>query len=327
MPRPRPPFPANSGLWAKPSNINNVDTWGNVSAIMQNSAEWFAKYGTELSKGTKTFSLAGKVKRTGLIEVPMGIKLGEIINGIGGGIVDDKQFKAVQTGGPAGGCLPASLSDLSVDYEALTKAGSIMGSGGLVVADEDTCMVDLARYFLAFTQSESCGKCVPCRVGTRHLLRILEGICKGEGKPGDIETLEQLCTLVRSASLCGLGQNAPNPVLTTIKYFRHEYDAHINEKRCPALQCAALVNYYILPDKCQGCMICHRNCPAAAIKGGRRMVHVVDQEKCIKCGTCYEMCPSRFGAIVKVSGQKVEVPAEPIPVKAAPASGQGEAKG
>ena len=324
MPRPRPPFPAISGLWGKPTNINNVDTWGNVSAIMQKGSDWYSTYGSAASKGTKTFSLAGKVVRTGLIEVPLGTKLSDIINGIGGGVLDGKQFKGVQTGGPSGGCIPASLIDLPVDYESLTKAGSIMGSGGLVVTDEDTCMVDLARYFLTFTQSESCGKCVPCRVGTRHLLSILERITRGQGKPEDMTTLENMANLIKSASLCGLGQGAPNPVLTTLKYFRSEYEAHINEKRCPALACPALVNYYILPDKCQGCMICHRNCPADAIKGGRRMVHVIDQEKCIKCGTCYEMCPSRFQAIVKVSGQKVEVPAEPIPVKGA--ADQGEAK-
>jgi NADH-quinone oxidoreductase subunit F len=316
MPRPRPPFPAQSGLWDKPTNINNVDTWGNVSAIMQKGAEWYAGYGTATSKGTKTFALAGKVTRTGLIEVPLGIRLGDIIYEVGGGILGGKRFKAVQTGGPSGGCLPASLLDLPVDYESLTKAGSIMGSGGMVVTDEDTCMVDMARFFLSFTQAESCGKCVPCRVGTRQMLNILERITHGEGQPGDIEQLERLGQLVQSASLCGLGQTAPNPVLTTLRYFRDEYEAHIYEKRCPALYCPALVAYYILPDKCEGCMICQRNCPVEAIAGGRRLVHVIDQEKCIKCGTCLEMCPKRFNAVVKVSGQKIEVPKEPIPVVA-----------
>jgi len=316
MPRPRPPFPAQSGLWGKPTNINNVDTWGNVSAILQKGADWYSGYGTATSKGTKTFALAGKVTRTGLIEVPLGIRLGDIIEKVGGGILGGKRFKAVQTGGPSGGCLPASLLDLPVDYESLTKAGSIMGSGGMVVADEDTCMVDLARFFLSFTQAESCGKCVPCRVGTRQMLKILERITHGEGQPDDIAILERVGQLVRSASLCGLGQTAPNPVLTTLRYFRDEYEAHIYEKRCPALSCAALIAYYILPDKCQGCMICHRNCPVEAIAGGRRLVHVIDQDKCIKCGTCLEMCPKRFSAVVKVSGQTIEVPREPIPVVA-----------
>jgi NADH:ubiquinone oxidoreductase subunit F (NADH-binding)/NAD-dependent dihydropyrimidine dehydrogenase PreA subunit len=325
MPRPRPPFPAQSGLWGKPTNINNVDTWGNVSAILQKGADWYAGYGTATSKGTKTFALAGKVTRTGLIEVPLGIRLGDIIEKVGGGILGGKRFKAVQTGGPSGGCLPASLLDLPVDYESLTKAGSIMGSGGMVVADEDTCMVDLARFFLSFTQAESCGKCVPCRVGTRQMLRILERITHGEGQPDDIEILERVGQLVRSASLCGLGQTAPNPVLTTLRYFRDEYEPHIYEKRCPALSCAALIAYYILPDKCQGCMICQRNCPVEAIAGGRRLVHVIDQEKCIKCGTCLEMCPKRFSAVVKVSGEKIEVPKEPIPVVAGKAKEEAKA--
>jgi NADH-quinone oxidoreductase subunit F len=325
MPRPRPPFPAQSGLWDKPTNINNVDTWGNVSAILQKGAEWYAGYGTATSKGTKTFALAGKVTRTGLIEVPLGIRLGDIIYEVGGGILGGKRFKAVQTGGPSGGCLPASLLDLPVDYESLTKAGSIMGSGGMVVTDEDTCMVDMARFFLSFTQAESCGKCVPCRVGTRQMLNILERITRGEGQPGDIEQLERLGQLVRSASLCGLGQTAPNPVLTTLRYFRDEYEAHIYEKRCPALYCPVLIAYYILPDKCEGCMICRRNCPVEAIAGDRRLVHVIDQEKCIKCGTCLEMCPKRFNAVVKVSGQKIEVPKEPIPVVAGKAKEEAKA--
>ncbi len=314
MPRPRPPFPAQSGLWGKPTNINNVDTWGNVSAILQRGAEWYSKYGTETSKGTKTFALAGKVVRTGLIEVPLGIRLGDIINEIGGGIANGKSFKAVQTGGPSGGCLPANMLDLPVDYESLTKAGSIMGSGGMVVCDEDTCMVDLARFFLSFTQHESCGKCVPCRIGTWQMLKILELITQGEGQPGDIEHLEQLAGIIKAASLCALGGTAPNPVLTTLRYFRDEYEAHIYEKRCPALVCRNLISYYILPDKCEGCGICLRECPVEAISGGKRMVHVIDQDKCSKCGTCLSVCPERFSAVVKVSGEKIEVPSVPVPV-------------
>jgi NADH-quinone oxidoreductase subunit F len=324
MPRSRPPFPAVSGLWGKPTNVNNVETWGNVSAILQKGADWYASYGTEKSKGTKTFALAGKVARTGLIEVPMGIRLGDIIYEIGGGIVNNKQFKAVQTGGPSGGCLPASMADLAVDYESLAAAGSIVGSGGMVVADEDTCMVDMARFFLTFVQAESCGKCVPCRVGTRQMLNILERITKGEGQPSDIDQLEDLAQLVKSTALCALGGTAPNPVLTTIRYFRDEYEAHINEKRCPALVCSELIAYYILPDKCQGCGICLRNCPVEAISGGKRMVHVIDQDKCTKCGTCFSVCPERFSAVVKVSGEKPDVPSEPIPVVASKEKGGAE---
>jgi NADH:ubiquinone oxidoreductase subunit F (NADH-binding)/ferredoxin len=316
MPRSRPPFPAQAGLWGKPTNINNVETWGSVSAILQKGADWYAGYGSERSKGTKTFSLVGKIVRTGLIEVPMGIPLQEIIYGIGGGIPGGKRFKAVQTGGPSGGCLLASLLNLPVDYESLTQAGSIMGSGGMVVMDEDTCMVDIARYFLSFTQAESCGKCVPCRLGTKQMLDILQDITSGKGKPEDIDLLQNLGEQVKAGSLCGLGQTAPNPVLTTIRYFRDEYEAHVNEKRCPALVCTELISYYILPDKCQGCLICLRNCPVEAISGGKRMVHVIDQGKCIKCGTCLDLCPTRFNAVVKVSGEKVAVPSEPIPVTA-----------
>jgi len=324
MPRSRPPFPAVSGLWGKPTNINNVETWANVSAIMQKGADWYASYGTETSKGTKTFALAGKVVNTGLIEVPMGIRLGDIIYEIGGGIVDNKQFKAVQTGGPSGGCLPASMVDLSVDYESLAQAGSIIGSGGMVVTDEDTCMVDMARFFLTFVQAESCGKCVPCRVGTRQMLNILERITQGEGQSGDIECLEQLAQLISSTSLCALGGTAPNPVLTTIRYFRDEYEAHIHEKRCPALACSKLISYYILPDKCEGCVICLRSCPVKAISGGKRMVHVIDQDKCNKCGTCLSVCPKRFSAVVKVSRETLDVPSEPIPVAASKAKGNAE---
>ncbi len=314
MPRSRPPFPAISGLWGKPTNINNVETWASVAIILQQGGEWYAQYGTEKSKGTKTFSLVGKVERTGLIEVPLGITLREIIYDIGGGILRGKQFKGVQTGGPSGGCLPAAMLDLPVDYESLTAAGSIMGSGGMIVMDEDTCVVDIAKYFLSFTQAESCGKCVPCRVGTRQMLNILERISKGEGKPGDIEQLERLANTVKMGSLCGLGQTAPNPVLTTIRYFLDEYKAHIYEKKCPARVCRELVSYYILPDKCQGCLICLRNCPVEAIIGGKRLIHIIDQNKCIKCGTCLDVCPPRFNAIVKVSGEKIEVPEKLIPV-------------
>jgi NADH-quinone oxidoreductase subunit F len=314
MPRPRPPFPANSGLWGKPTNINNVETWAHVSAIMQKGAEWWSGFGIEKSRGTKTFSLVGKVNRTGLIEVPMGITLREIIEGIGGGIVGGKKFKAVQTGGPSGGCLPASFLDSPVDYESLAAAGSIVGSGGMVVMDEDNCMVDVARYFLTFTQLESCGKCIPCRWGTKQMLDILNDITQGKGREGDIDLLLELGASVKDGSLCALGGTAPNPVLTTIRYFRDEYEAHIREKRCPALACKALVNYYIDPAKCVGCGICARACPAEAINGGKRLVHVIDQAKCIKCSSCLEVCPARFSAVTKVSGETIEVPAEPVPV-------------
>jgi NADH-quinone oxidoreductase subunit F len=316
MPRPRPPFPAISGLWGKPTNINNVETWADVSAIFQRGADWYAGYGTEKSTGTKTFSLVGKVNRTGLIEVPMGITLREIIHGVGGGIPEDKQFKAVQTGGPSGGCLPASYLDSPVDYESLAAAGSIVGSGGMVVMDEDTCMVDVARYFLTFTQLESCGKCIPCRWGTKQMLDILEGIVGGDGRPGDIELLLELGEAVKNGSLCALGGTAPNPVLTTIRYFRDEYEAHIYRKCCPALSCKALVDYWIDADRCQGCHRCARICPAEAIKGTSRMVHVIDQNRCTKCGSCFSVCAPRFRAVAKSSGEPLEVPAEPIPVRA-----------
>jgi NADH:ubiquinone oxidoreductase subunit F (NADH-binding) len=317
MPRSRPPFPAQAGLWGKPTNINNVETWGNVSAILQQGGDWYAQYGTEKSKGTKTFALAGKINHTGLIEVPMGITLREIIYDVGGGIPDGKCFRAIQTGGPSGGCLPASLLDLPVEYESLAQAGAIMGSGGMVVMDEDTCMVDVARYFLSFTQSESCGKCVPCRLGTKQMLDVLENICSGRGKNGDIELLLGLGGQIKAGSLCALGQTAPNPVLTTVRYFRDEYETHINDRRCPALTCRELISYYILPDKCQGCGICLRECPSEAISGGKRLVHVIDQSKCIKCGTCLDVCPPRFSAVVNVSGEEVAVPSEPVPVTAA----------
>jgi NADH-quinone oxidoreductase subunit F len=314
MPRPRPPFPANAGLWGKPTNINNVETWADVALIMQRGGEWYSQYGTEKSRGTKTFALVGKVERTGLVEVPLGIKLREIIFGVGGGILNGRKFKAVQTGGPSGGCLPASLLDSPVDYESLAAAGSIMGSGGMIVMDEDTCVVDMTRYFLTFTQAESCGKCIPCRVGTRHMLMILQRITRGEGEPGDIELLQRLATTIKSGSLCGLGQTAPNPVLTTIRYFRKEYEDHIYKKICPALVCKELVSFYIHPEKCRGCGICFKNCPVEAISGSKKMIHVIDQKKCIKCGTCFNVCPQRFSAVVKVSGKKMRVPKKPVPV-------------
>jgi len=293
-----------------------VGTWGHVSAILQRGSNWYAGYGSEKSKGTKVFALAGKVNRTGLIEVPMGISLQEIIYGIGGGTPSGKQFKAVQTGGPSGGFLPVSLLNLPVGYEELTEAGSIMGSGGMIVLDEDNCIVDTAKFFLSFTQAESCGKCVPCRLGTKQMLDTLEDITNGKGKLEDIDLLEDLAKDIVTGSLCALGGTAPNPVLTSIRYFRDEYEAHIRDKRCPALACSELISYYILPDKCEGCGICLRDCPSEAISGGKRMVHVIDQNKCIKCGNCLDVCPTRFSAVIKASGEEVTVPSKPIPVTA-----------
>ncbi|WP_286977043.1 NADH-quinone oxidoreductase subunit NuoF [Acetomicrobium sp. UBA5826] len=298
MPRPRPPFPAQHGLWGKPTNINNVETWANVPKIILNGADWFASMGTEKSKGTKIFALTGKITNTGLIEVPMGITIREIIYELGGGILNGKEFKAVQIGGPSGGCLTKEHLDLPIDYESLTSAGAIMGSGGLVVMDEDTCMVDVARFFLEFTQRESCGKCVPCREGTKQMLLMLEKICKGEGTLEDLSKLEELAYMVKETSLCGLGQTAPNPVITTIRYFRDEYLAHIEEKRCPAKVCPALIKYVVDPDKCRKCGLCARNCPVKCISGDRQTPYFIDQEKCIKCGTCMQVCP--FGVIAKV---------------------------
>jgi len=294
-PRVRPPYPAQSGYRGKPTNINNVETWANVPHIINKGAAWFASVGTESCKGTKVFSLVGKIRNTGLVEVPMGISLREIVFDIGGGIPNGKKFKAVQTGGPSGGCLPESLLDLPVDYESLTKAGSIMGSGGMIVMDEETCMVEVARYFVGFTQEESCGKCPPCREGTWHMLKILEGITEGRGREGDIELLEKLALRIKDTALCGLGNTAPNPVLTTIRHFRHEYEAHIREKRCPGGVCKSLIRYFILEDKCTGCQACFKNCPVNCIAGERKKLHVIDQDRCIKCGMCKSVC--RFDAV------------------------------
>ncbi len=297
MPRPRPPFPAVKGLWEKPSNINNVETWANVAQIMFHGPEWYANYGYEKSRGTKVFALTGKVNNTGLVEVPMGTTIREVVFDIGGGIIGGKKFKAVQIGGPSGGCLTEEHLDLPISYESLTAAGAIMGSGGLVVVDEDTCMVDMARFFLEFTQRESCGKCIPCREGTKKMLDILIRITEGKGREEDIENLIYLGTQIKTASLCGLGQTAPNPVLTTIRYFRHEYEAHIREKRCPAGACKALITIKIDPAKCVGCTKCTKACPVNAITGTVKQPHVIDQALCIKCGACVEVCP--FKAIDK----------------------------
>ena len=296
-PTPRPPFPAVKGLFAKPTMLNNVETYANVAQIILNGADWFASMGTEMSKGTKVFALGGKINNTGLVEVPMGTPLRTIIYDIGGGIPNGKKFKAVQTGGPSGGCLPAELLDTPVDYDNLIAAGSMMGSGGMIVMDEDNCMVDIARFFLDFTVDESCGKCAPCRIGTRRMLEILERIVNGKGEEGDIEKLENLANTIKATALCGLGQTAPNPVLSTIKFFRHEYEAHIREKKCPAHHCQALLSYVIDPEKCRGCTACARVCPGGAISGEVKKAHKIDTSKCLKCGACIEKC--RFGAISK----------------------------
>jgi len=295
MPRKRPPFPAVSGLWKKPTNINNVETFANIPYIVLNGASSYNKYRTEKSKGTKVFALTGKIKRGGLVEVPMGISIKDIIFKLGGGIQNNKKFKAVQLGGPSGGCIPEYLSDTPVDYESITATGAIMGSGGMVVMDETTCMVDMARFFLDFTQKESCGKCTFCRIGTKRMLEILTRITEGEGKEGDIELLEQLAYQIKDSSLCGLGQTAPNPVLTTIKYFRHEYEAHIRDKKCPAHSCKKLITYTVDEDKCTGCTVCAKNCPVNAISGERKQIHFINQDACIKCGVCFSKC--KFEAI------------------------------
>jgi len=296
-PRPRPPFPAVKGLFGKPTIINNVETLANIAQIILNGPEWFASMGTETSKGTKVFALGGKITNTGLVEIPMGTTLREVVEEIGGGVPNGKKFKAAQTGGPSGGCIPASLIDTPIDYDNLTKIGSMMGSGGLIVMDEDDCMVDIAKFFLEFTVDESCGKCVPCRVGTVRLLETLEKITNGNGTLEDIDKLEELSDYIKSASLCALGQTAPNPVLSTLKFFRDEYIAHVVDKTCPAHVCKNLMKYQIVPELCKGCTLCSRKCPVGAISGTVKNPHVIDTSKCIKCGVCISSC--KFGAIIK----------------------------
>ncbi len=309
---PRPKYVRSNvkGLWERPSVLNNVETWANIPLIIDKGADWFTSVGTDSSKGTKIFSLVGKITNTGLVEVPMGMTLKEIIYDIGGGIPNNKKFKAVQTGGPSGGCIPEHLLDLQVGFDELTKAGSMMGSGGMIVMDEDTCMVDVARYFIAFLTDESCGKCVPCREGLRQMHRILTNITKGKGKEGDIELLEELAETAVEASLCALGKSAPNPFLSTLKYFRDEYEAHIHDKRCPALSCKELISFYIDPDRCTGCGTCRKQCPADAIDGGKKLIHIIDQDKCTRCGTCFEVCPPKFSSVIKLSGEPVP---DPVP--------------
>lgn len=297
MPRAKPPFPANKGLWGKPTIINNVETFANLPHILNKGAEWYGSIGSEKSKGTKVIALTGKIRNTGLIEIPMGMTLKEIIFNIGGGIEGDKLFKAVQTGGPSGGCIPQQHIDLPVHYEGLASVGSMMGSGGMVVLDETDCMVNISKFFLEFTQSESCGKCVPCRLGTKRLLEILTRITEGEGKEGDIELLQDLAEDVRDSSLCGLGMSAPNPVLSTIKYFRHEYEAHIKQKKCPAKVCNKLLTFFIREDMCVGCGMCMRACPVDAVTGEKKQPHKIDNEVCIQCGSCFDAC--KFSAVLK----------------------------
>ncbi|MFC1951936.1 NADH-quinone oxidoreductase subunit NuoF, partial [Chloroflexota bacterium] len=304
-PRPRPPFPAHSGLWGKPTVINNVKSLASIPVIISRGADWYSSIGTEKSKGTAVFALTGNIANSGLIEVPMGATLREVIYDIGGAIPGGKAFKAVQIGGPSGGCLPESALDLIIDFDSLSDAGAIMGSGGMVVMDEDTCMVDTARYFIAFTQAESCGKCVPCRLGTKRMLEILTRITEGQGAEEDVALLIELAEGVKDSALCGLGQTCPNPVVTTLRYFRDEYEDHVRNHRCPAGVCKALISYYIDPDKCKACMICLRQCPAEAIEGGKNTIHVIDQELCTKCGSCLTACPLRFAAVKVLSGESV----------------------
>ena len=307
-PRPKYIHTAEKGLWDKPSCLNNVETWADVPFIINNGADWFASIGSEGSKGTKIFSLVGKVNNTGLVEVPLGTPLRDIVYKIGGGVRGNKKFKAVQTGGPSGGCISEQYLDSPVDFDELTKLGAMMGSGGMIVTDEDTCMVDFAKYFVHFLSEESCGKCVPCREGISHMLDVLTRITEGKGQAADIQLLEDLAKMLKEASLCALGQTAANPIITTLRYFRDEYDAHISEKRCPAGVCKDLTVFYIEPGKCQACLICARDCPVDAISGGKNLVHVIEQSKCIKCGTCLDVCPPRFGAIRKISGEPVPPP-------------------
>jgi NADP-reducing hydrogenase subunit HndC len=302
---------AVSGIKGRPSNLNNVETWATVPLIIEKGADWFRSIGTEGSKGTKIFSLVGKVNNTGLVEIPMGMTLREIIYGIGGGIIKGRRFKGVQTGGPSGGILPEQCLDTPVDFDELAKLGSMMGSGGMVVMDEDTCMVDVARYFVNFLCEESCGKCIPCREGLRVLRQVLTDICEGRGKPEDVAVIREIAEVMADASLCALGTTAANPVLTTLRYFGDEYEAHIKEKRCAAKSCKSLTSYYIDPEKCSACLICLRNCPTSAVNGGKGLVHWIDQEKCSKCGLCLEVCPDRFNAVVRISGEPVPPPPAP----------------